>query len=306
MSAETRTPLNNRYDFVMFFDVENGNPNGDPDAGNMPRIDPETGHGIVTDVCLKRKVRNFVDLAKDGETGFRIYVQEKAVLNDRHAEAYTALNIPVPKKNDKKGGKDEDKADKKAALKEEEARALNRWMCDNFYDVRTFGAVMSTEVNCGQVRGPVQFTFARSADPVVPSEISITRMAVTNARDAANERTMGRKFIVPYGLYRMEGFISAPLAEKCGFTEEDAALLWQALTEMFEHDHSAARGKMGTRKLYVFKHDKRLGNAPAQKLFDLVQCRRVDADTPPRSFADYAVSVREADLPEGVELIEKL
>ena len=306
MSTETRTPLNNRYDFVMFFDVENGNPNGDPDAGNMPRIDPETGHGIVTDVCLKRKVRNFVDLAKEGETGFRIYVQEKAVLNDRHAEAYTALDIPVPKKGDKKGGKDEDKAEKKAVLKDEDARALNRWMCDNFYDVRTFGAVMSTEVNCGQVRGPVQFTFARSADPVVPTEISITRMAVTNAKDAANERTMGRKFIVPYGLYRMEGFISAPLAEKCGFTEEDAALLWQALTEMFEHDHSAARGKMGTRRLFVFRHDKRLGNAPAQKLFDLVECRRVDAATPPRSFADYEVSVNKADLPAGVELIEKL
>ena len=307
MNAESKTPLNNRYDFVLFFDVENGNPNGDPDAGNMPRIDPETGHGIVTDVCLKRKVRNFVELAKDGETGFRIYVQEKAVLNDRHAEAYTALNIPLPKKNDKKGekNKDEDKADKKAAVREEDARALNRWMCDNFYDVRTFGAVMSTEVNCGQVRGPVQFTFARSADPVVPSEISITRMAVTNAKDAANERTMGRKFIVPYGLYRMEGFISAPLAEKCGFSEEDADLLWQALAEMFEHDHSAARGKMGTRKLYVFRHGKRMGNAPAQKLFDLVRCRRRHPETPPRSFADYEVAL-EGELPAGVEVMEKL
>ncbi|MBD5418192.1 MAG: type I-C CRISPR-associated protein Cas7/Csd2 [Desulfovibrio sp.] len=306
--------LNNRYDFVLFFDVENGNPNGDPDAGNMPRIDPETGHGIVSDVCLKRKVRNFVDLAQEElarEEGknYRIYVQEKAVLNDRHAEAYTALNIPIPKKNDKKGeknAKDDDKAEKKSQLKEEEARALNRWMCDNFYDVRTFGAVMSTEVNCGQVRGPVQFTFARSEDPVVPAEISITRMAVTNAKDVDKERTIGRKHIVPYGLYRMEGFISAPLAEKCGFTEGDAEILWQALTEMFEHDHSAARGKMGTRKLYVFKHAKRLGNAPAQKLFDLVQCRRLDEETPPRSFADYEVTVDEAALPEGVELIEKL
>lgn len=306
--------LNNRYDFVLFFDVENGNPNGDPDAGNMPRIDPETGHGIVSDVCLKRKVRNFVELAQDevekeDGKGYRIYVQEKAVLNDRHAEAYTALNIPVPrkdKKGDKEAGKDGDKADKKAVLKEEDARALNRWMCDNFYDIRTFGAVMSTEVNCGQVRGPVQFTFARSEDPVVPAEISITRMAVTNAKDVANERTMGRKHIVPYGLYRMEGFISAPLAEKSGFSEGDADILWQALTEMFEHDHSAARGKMGTRKLYVFKHDKRLGNAPAQKLFDLVTCRRLNEETPPRSFADYEVSVNESGLPEGVQLIEKL
>ncbi|MBD5538696.1 MAG: type I-C CRISPR-associated protein Cas7/Csd2 [Desulfovibrio sp.] len=308
-----QNPLNNRYDFVLFFDVENGNPNGDPDAGNMPRIDPETGHGIVSDVCLKRKVRNFVELAQDEmekekDKGYRIYVQEKAVLNDRHAEAYTALNIPIPNKNDKKGEKDGDKADKKAVLKEEEARALNRWMCDNFYDIRTFGAVMSTKVDCGQVRGPVQFTFARSEDPVVPAEISITRMAVTRQEEAekGNDRTMGRKHIVPYGLYRMEGFISAPLAEKSGFTEGDAEILWRALAEMFEHDHSAARGKMGTRKLYVFRHDKRLGNAPAQKLFDLVRCRRPEPDTPPRSFADYEVTVNKAGLPEGVELIEKL
>ena len=302
MSA--RTPLNNRYDFVMFFDVENGNPNGDPDAGNMPRIDPETGHGIVTDVCLKRKVRNYVELAREGAAGFRIYVQEKAVLNDRHAEAYAALDLPLPQNDDKKDG-EKKKAGKKAVLKEEDARAATRWMCDNFYDIRTFGAVMSTGVNCGQVRGPVQFTFGRSADPVVPAEISITRMAVTNAKDAANERTMGRKFIVPYGLSRMEGFISAPLAENSGFSEEDAALLWEALTDMFEHDHSAARGKMGTRKLYVFRHDKRMGNAPAQKLFDLVRCRRRDPETPARSFADYEVTL-EGEVPAGVEVMEKL
>lgn len=283
--------LNHRSDFVLFFDVENGNPNGNPDAGNMPRIDPETGHGIVTDVCLKRKVRNYVELARGGETGFRIYVQEKAVLNDRHAEAYTALNIkPEPKKLPKK---------------DEEARAVTRWMCDNFYDIRTFGAVMSTDVNCGQVRGPVQFTFGRSVDPVVPAEISITRMAVTNAKDAANERTMGRKFIVPYGLYRMEGFISAPLAEKSGFSEEDAELLWEALVNMFEHDHSAARGKMSTRKLFVFRHEKRMGNAPAQKLFDLVTCRLLEKEVPPRSFAAYEIRL-EGNCPEGVTVLEKL
>lgn len=283
--------LNHRSDFVLFFDVENGNPNGNPDAGNMPRIDPETGHGIVTDVCLKRKVRNYVELARGGETGFRIYVQEKAVLNDRHAEAYTALNIkPEPKKLPKK---------------DEEARAVTRWMCDNFYDIRTFGAVMSTDVNCGQVRGPVQFTFGRSVDPVVPAEISITRMAVTNAKDAANERTMGRKFIVPYGLYRMEGFISAPLAEKSGFSEEDAELLWEALVNMFEHDHSAARGKMSSRKLFVFRHEKRMGNAPAQKLFDLVTCRLLEKEVPPRSFDAYEIRL-EGNCPEGVTVLEKL
>lgn len=282
--------IEHRYDFVLFFDVENGNPNGDPDAGNMPRIDPETGCGLVTDVCLKRKVRNYVDLARGEQTGFRIYIQEKAVLNDRHDEAYTALKL---KKEAKKLPKDEN-----------DARAVTRWMCDNFYDVRTFGAVMSTEVNCGQVRGPVQFTFARSEEPVVPAEISITRMAVTNARDLDKERTMGRKFIVPYGLYRMEGFVSAPLAEKTGFSEEDLEVLWESLAGMFENDRSAARGKMSSRKLFVFRHEKRMGNAPAQALFDLVQCRRV-TEGPARSFADYAIEVR-GDCPSGVSLEEKL
>ncbi len=284
------TAITHRYDFVLFFDVQNGNPNGDPDAGNMPRIDPETGYGIVTDVCLKRKVRNYVELAKEGETGFRIYVQEKAVLNQRNKEAYTALNL---KQEAKKLPKD--KAD---------AEAVTRWMCDNFYDIRTFGAVMSTEVNCGQVRGPVQLTFARSEDPVVPSEVSITRMAVTNEKDLEKERTMGRKFIVPYGLYRVEGFISAPLAGKTGFSENDVELLWEALINMFEHDHSAARGKMSSRKLFVFNHEKRMGNAPAQKLFDLVQCSRV-TEGPARSFADYAVVLR-GDCPEGVTVEERL
>ena len=282
--------LTHRYDFVLFFDVQNGNPNGDPDAGNMPRIDPETGHGIVTDVCLKRKVRNYVELAKEGTTGFRIYVQEKAVLNERNAEAYTALNLKPEAK--------------KLPKKEEDARAVTRWMCDNFYDIRTFGAVMSTEVNCGQVRGPVQFTFARSEEAIVPAEVSITRMAVTNMKDRDNERTMGRKFIVPYGLYRVEGFISAPLAEKTGFSEADVELLWESLINMFEHDHSAARGKMSSRKLFVFKHEKRMGNAPAQTLFDLVQCQRV-TEGPARSFADYRLCLLDR-CPEGVTVQEKL
>lgn len=282
--------LTHRYDFILFFDVQNGNPNGDPDAGNMPRIDPETGHGIVTDVCLKRKVRNYVELAKEGATGFRIYVQEKAVLNERNAEAYTALNLKPEAK--------------KLPKKEEDARAVTRWMCDNFYDIRTFGAVMSTEVNCGQVRGPVQFTFARSEEAIVPAEVSITRMAVTNMKDRDNERTMGRKFIVPYGLYRVEGFISAPLAEKTGFSEADVELLWESLINMFEHDHSAARGKMSSRKLFVFKHEKRMGNAPAQTLFDLVQCQRV-TEGPARSFADYRLCLLDR-CPEGVTVQEKL
>ena len=282
--------LTHRYDFVLFFDVQNGNPNGDPDAGNMPRIDPETGHGIVTDVCLKRKVRNYVELAKEGATGFRIYVQEKAVLNERNAEAYTALNLKPEAK--------------KLPKKEEDARAVTRWMCDNFYDIRTFGAVMSTEVNCGQVRGPVQFTFARSEEAIVPAEVSITRMAVTNMKERDNERTMGRKFIVPYGLYRVEGFISAPLAEKTGFSEADVELLWESLINMFEHDHSAARGKMSSRKLFVFKHEKRMGNAPAQTLFDLVQCQRV-TEGPARSFADYRLCLLDR-CPEGVTVQEKL
>ena len=282
--------LTHRYDFVLFFDVQNGNPNGDPDAGNMPRIDPETCHGIVTDVCLKRKVRNYVELAKEGATGFRIYVQEKAVLNERNAEAYTALNLKPEAK--------------KLPKKEEDARAVTRWMCDNFYDIRTFGAVMSTEVNCGQVRGPVQFTFARSEEAIVPAEVSITRMAVTNMKDRDNERTMGRKFIVPYGLYRVEGFISAPLAEKTGFSEADVELLWESLINMFEHDHSAARGKMSSRKLFVFKHEKRMGNAPAQTLFDLVQCQRV-TEGPARSFADYRLCLLDR-CPEGVTVQEKL
>ncbi len=222
--------IENRYEFIYLFDVENGNPNGDPDAGNMPRIDPETGKGLVTDVCLKRKIRNFVELAQNGAAGFNIYVQEKAVLNDRNELAYKEYGLKPEKK--------------KLPKKTEDALKVTAWMCGNFFDIRTFGAVMTTEVNCGQVRGPVQLAFAKSIEPIVSQEISITRMAVTNVKDLEKERTMGRKHIVPYALYRAEGFISAPLAEKTGFSDEDLELLWKALINMFEHDHSAARGKM--------------------------------------------------------------
>lgn len=285
------TAITNRYEFVYLFDVENGNPNGDPDAGNMPRIDPETGHGLVTDVCLKRKIRNFVEIAKGGEEGYNIYVTEKAVLNRNNEMAYKALEIKPEKK--------------KLPKKLEDARNVTRWMCDNFFDVRTFGAVMTTEVNCGQVRGPVQLAFARSVDPIVPAEVSITRMAVTNEKDLEKERTMGRKHIVPYGLYRAEGFISAHLADGdkgTGFSEDDLELLWRALLNMFDHDHSAARGKMNARGLIVFKHDDKLGNAPAHKLFDAVTIKPVDGlEGPARKFADYAVTVDESAVPQGVK-----
>lgn len=280
------TTITNRYDFVLYFDVENGNPNGDPDAGNMPRIDPETGLGLVTDVCLKRKIRNYVELAKEGVPPYCIYIQEKAVLNIQHRKAYDALRLTPEAK--------------KLPKKEEDARAVTKWMCSNFFDIRTFGAVMATEVNCGQVRGPVQLTFARSIDPIVPCDISITRMAVTNEKDLDKERTMGRKYIVPYALYRAEGFVSAPLAEKTGFSQEDLELLWDALINMFEHDHSATRGKMSTRKLFVFQHAKRLGNAPAQQLFDMIQCHRV-TEGPARSFSNYNISIEDT-CPSGVTL----
>lgn len=285
------TAISNRYDFVFFFDVENGNPNGDPDAGNLPRLDPETSLGLVSDVCLKRKVRNYVDVVKSGEEGFNIYVREKAVLNRQNELAYKALDItPTAKKLPKK---------------EEEAVKLTRWMCDNFFDVRTFGAVMTTEVNCGQVRGPVQFAFARSVDPIVPLEVSITRMAVTNEKDLEKERTMGRKHIVPYALYRAEGFVSPHLAmgeRGTGFSDDDLALFWKALENMFELDHSAARGKMNARGLYVFKHESALGNAPSQRLFDLVGAELTDASRPPRAFGDYKITADDSALPEGISL----
>lgn len=283
--------INNRYEFVYLFDVTNGNPNGDPDAGNLPRLDPETNQGLVTDVCLKRKIRNYVALEKENTQGFDIYLQEKSVLNNQHKKAYEALDITHEAK--------------KLPKDVEKARELTAWMCANFFDVRTFGAVMTTEVNAGQVRGPIQLAFATSIDPIVPMEISITRMAVTNEKDLEKERTMGRKHIVPYGLYRVHGFISAKLAEQTGFSEDDLQLLWRSLTNMFEHDRSAARGEMAARKLVVFKHDNAMGNAPAHKLFDLVKVSRKDGEdgSPARRFADYAIKV-EQNLPEGVSVQE--
>lgn len=285
------TPLNNRYEFILFFDVENGNPNGDPDAGNMPRIDHETNFGLVTDVCLKRKVRNYVDLVKQGQDPYDIYVREGSVLNDLNKLAYSSLEIKL--------------VDKKLPKETTEAQKITQYMCDRFYDIRAFGAVMSTEVNCGQVRGPIQFSFAKSIDVIMPQEITITRMAVTNAKDVEKERTMGRKYIVPYGLYRAEGYISAPLAKKTNFSEEDLELFWDALINMFEHDRSAARGKMSSRKLIVFKHDSELGNAPAYKLFDLVTAKRINLDLPPRAFSDYIITVNENDKPANVTIIIK-
>ncbi len=285
--------IQNRYEFVLFFDVENGNPNGDPDAGNMPRIDPETNHGLVTDVCLKRKVRNFVELAKENKTPFEIYVREKAVLTTTQGRAHQAVSAEGQAAGDT------------IAL-------ARKWMCANFYDVRAFGAVMSLkENNCGQVRGPVQLAFARSVEPVVPMDVTITRMAVATEKEAqaqsGDNRTMGRKHIVPYGLYRAEGFISAPLAAQTGFSDEDLALFWQALTNMFDHDRSAARGKMAARKLFVFKHDSALGSAPAHKLFDLIRDERVtDKTAPARGIVDYAITVNKAGLPQGVTLEEKI
>lgn len=286
--------ISNRYDFVLLFDVKDGNPNGDPDAGNLPRIDAETGSGFVTDVCLKRKVRNFVGLVKSEKPPYEIYVKEKAVLNKTHERAYIAIGAEDLLKNEDKKRKGGDKVD--------EAR---QWMCTNFFDVRTFGAVMSTGVNCGQVRGPVQLTFARSVDPIVSSEHSITRMAVTTEKEAENQggdnRTMGRKFTVPYGLYMAHGFVSANLAEQTGFGEEDLDLLWQALASMFEHDRSAARGLMATRGLYVFKHNSKLGNAPAHDLFDRVGVKKI-VQGPARQFSDYQVQINDQNMPEGVVL----
>jgi CRISPR-associated protein Csd2 len=274
--------VSKRSDFVLLFDVMDGNPNGDPDAGNLPRVDAETGEGIVTDVCLKRKIRNFVELATGGEPPNAIYVKEKAVLNRSHQEAYDALE----RDPDKSSGDD--------------VKEVRRYMCDNYFDVRTFGAVMSTGVNAGQVRGPVQLTFGRSVGPIVSFDHSITRMAVTNERDLQKERTMGRKSTIPYGLYRAHGFISAALARDTGFSDEDQSLLLRALVEMFEHDRSAARGMMSTRGLYVFGHGSELGSAPAHALFERVTVdRRVEA---PRSFSDFEIRVDEHDLPHGVTL----
>jgi CRISPR-associated protein Csd2 len=316
------TTLANRYDFALIFEVTNGNPNGDPDAGNLPRLDPETNQGLVSDVSLKRKIRNYVELAKTGQEGFHIYVQEGAILNDQHRKAYRALRPDDPK------------VDKEAKLNpkdDAEAIKLRDFMCLNFFDVRSFGAVMSTGVNCGQVKGPVQMTFATSVEPIMPLEISITRMAATNeaekkqkvegddSSDRTDNRTMGRKHIVPYGLYVAHGFISAKFAERTGFSESDLDLLFEALSSMFEHDRSAARGEMSTRKLIVFKHENALGNAPAHQLFDRVRIgrdvdgefraiddKRIGNEPPARKFSDYVIEIDRDNLPAGVEIIEKL
>lgn len=319
--------LTRRHEFVLYFDVTNGNPNGDPDAGNMPRMDPETAHGLVSDVCLKRKIRNFVEAFKGDEPKNRIYVTEGAILNEKHREAYFA-----ERPNDA-GVKT---AKKLTPGSDEEARRLRQFMCDNFYDIRAFGGVLSTGINAGQVRGPVQIAFSRSVEPILPLEISITRMAATNEAERkqrqegsdepeekrGDARTMGRKHIVPYGLYRAHGFVSAPLASHpgrgTGFTDVDLETLWEALGQMFEHDHSAARGEMATRKLVVFRHATALGNAPAHALFERVRTFRVhkgsqhpvgdektDNWPPARSFADYAITVDREHAPEGVEIIER-
>jgi CRISPR-associated protein Csd2 len=316
------TALANRYDFVLLFDVSKGNPNGDPDAGNLPRLDPETNHGLVSDVSLKRKVRNYVEFAKNGTPGFNIYVQESAILNEQHRKAYLAI-----RQGDEKAAKDS----KLNPRNDEEASRLRKFMCDNFFDVRTFGAVMSMGINCGQVRGPVQLTFASSVEPIVPQEISITRMAATNAAEKKqrvegngdgderiDNRTMGRKYIVPYGLYRAHGFVSAKLADQTGFSEDDLKLLREALVAMFEHDRSAARGEMAMRKAIAFKHANALGNAPAHALFERVRVgrnidgefrtidRRLDNQPPARQFSDYIVEIDRDELPNGVEIVEWL
>ena len=285
-------PIKNRYDFVVLFDVENGNPNGDPDAGNMPRVDPETGYGLVTDVCLKRKIRNYIEDVKEDAPGYRIYIKDGVTLNRSDNEAVQALGITGDLKSAKKSDPDID-------------RKLRDFMCENFYDIRTFGAVMTTFVkgalNCGQVRGPVQLTSARSIDPVVPQEVTITRVAITTEADAEKKGTeMGRKHIIPYALYRAEGFVSANLARKStGFSEEDLELLWQAILNMFENDHSAARGKMAVRDLIIFRHDSELGNAPSYKLFDSVSVEKKEGVDLPRSYKDYQIRVSD-NLPEGV------
>ena len=295
--------IKNRYEFVILFDVENGNPNGDPDAGNMPRIDPESGLGLVTDVCLKRKIRNYIETVKEDEKGYKIYIREDVPLNRSDKEACQALGV------DEADDKKQTEALKKLKKNDPDAdRKLRDYMCREFYDIRTFGAVMTTFVkaslNCGQVRGPVQIGFARSIDPVVSQEVTITRVAITTEKDAENKTTeMGRKSIVPYGLYRAEGYISANLARKVtGFSEEDLELLWEAIINMFEHDHSAARGKMSVRELIVFKHSKELGDCPAYKLFDAVEVRKNADVMYPRRYQDYTVLVHEEQIPDSVEV----
>ena len=289
--------IRNRYEFVILFDVENGNPNGDPDAGNMPRIDPETGYGIVTDVCLKRKIRNYVEIVKENDPDYQIYIKEGTPLNRSDRMAFENLGITEDGlKEAKKNDKDLD-------------RKIRDFMCQHFFDIRAFGAVMTTftknALNCGQVRGPVQLSFARSIDPIVPQELTITRTAITTEADAENKKTeMGRKYIVPYGLYRAEGYVSANLARKVTkFNEEDLNLLWKAILNMFDMDHSAARGKMAVRELIVFKHDSELGNTPAYKLFDAVQVKHINNAMPARSYSDYEVTIDQQAIPETVTII---
>ena len=292
--------IKNRYEFVILFDVENGNPNGDPDAGNMPRIDPETGYGLVTDVCLKRKIRNYVEIVKEDESGYGIYIKEDVPLNRSDNKAYEYLHITD------KDVKELKKKDPQADVK------IRNFMCENFYDIRTFGAVMTTFVkaslNCGQVRGPVQLGFARSIDPIVSQEATITRVAITTEKDAENKSTeMGRKNIVPYALYRAEGYVSANLARKVtGFSEDDLELLWEAIINMFEHDHSAARGKMAVRELIVFKHSKELGDCPAYKLFDSVEVSKREEVAYPRKYQDYIVNIHQERIPDTVEVVRKI
>lgn len=286
--------IKNRYEFAIIFDVENGNPNGDPDAGNMPRVDPETGYGIVTDVCLKRKIRNYVDVVKEDEPGYGIYIKSGIALNKRDKKAFEYLG--TNETEIKKLKKDNPEIDAK----------IRDFMCKNFFDIRTFGAVMVTFVraslNCGQVRGPVQLGFARSVDPIFPQEITITRCAITTEADAEkNTNTMGNKFIVPYGLYVAEGYVSANLARKVtGFSEDDLELLWNAIINMFEYDHAAARGKMAVRKLVIFKHDSELGNTPAYKLFDAIKIKRREEVKVARSYDDYEITIAESEIPQGV------
>lgn len=293
--------IQNRYDFVLFFDVKDGNPNGDPDAGNLPRVDAESGQGLVTDVAIKRKVRNYVGLVKEEQPPFEIYIKEKAILNQTHERAYAAV-----------GAEDEFKTEGKKRKGSAETVAKARdWLCKNFFDVRTFGAVMSTGVNCGQVRGPVQLTFSRSIDPVVSQEHTITRMAVTTEKEAEKQqgdnRTMGRKYTIPYGLYRTHGFVSASLAGQTGFSEEDLELFWESLINMFDHDRSAARGEMSCRGLYIFKHDSKLGNASAHALFERISVESC-SEKPARSFEDYRdkIKIDDGDLPNGIELLKKV
>ena len=292
--------IKNRYEFMILFDVENGNPNGDPDAGNLPRIDPESGYGLVTDVCLKRKIRNYVELVKESEPGYRIYVKEGVPLNRSDNEAYQSIGVTD------KSVKEAKKKDPDIDLK------IRNYMCDNFFDIRTFGAVMTTFVkaalNCGQVRGPVQLGFAKSLDPVISQEVTITRVAITTEKDAEEKKTeIGRKSIIPYALYRTEGYVSANLARKVtGFSEEDLELLWQAIINMFENDHSAARGNMAVRELIVFKHDSELGNCPAYKLFDAVDVHRKEGVICARKYSDYEVTLHTEKIPDSVEVMRKI